>query len=144
MTYLEYILTCSDHAKTIHKTFSTHGLMIYNLYKLRIITGKEYYAICNAFQSAVYDAIINGDHHANWKTKAYKSYWNTSSLSDLHPPTIRREAQDLPRDLDAYQNESCIMTTYEWLRVLLAVAQLVATIGAPWVVIYLDRRSRDK
>jgi hypothetical protein len=61
MTYTEYILTCSDHAKTIHETFSTHGLMMYNLYKLRIITGKEYYSICSAFQSSIYEAIINGD-----------------------------------------------------------------------------------
>jgi hypothetical protein len=36
------------------------------------------------------------------------------------------------------------MTTYEILRVLLAAAQLIATLAAPWVVIYLDRKSRDK
>jgi hypothetical protein len=65
MTYIEYILTCSDHANTIHETFSTHGLMIYNLYKLRIITGKEYYAICSKFQTDIYQAIINGDHYGD-------------------------------------------------------------------------------
>jgi hypothetical protein len=36
------------------------------------------------------------------------------------------------------------MTTYELLRVVLAAAQLVATLAAPWVVIYLDRRRNDK
>lgn len=36
------------------------------------------------------------------------------------------------------------MTTYELLRVLLAAAQLVATLAAPWVVIYLDRLRNDE
>jgi hypothetical protein len=65
MTYNEYILTCSDHAKTIHTTFSTHGLMVYCLYRLRVITGKEYYSICSAFQCKTYSAIINGDQYAD-------------------------------------------------------------------------------
>lgn len=36
------------------------------------------------------------------------------------------------------------MTQYELLRVILAAAQLVATLAAPWVVIHLDRKRHDK
>lgn len=61
MNHLEYILTCSNHAKSIHETFSRHGLMLYSLYKLRVITAKEYYTICNNFQMNIYQIIINGD-----------------------------------------------------------------------------------
>lgn len=36
-----------------------------------------------------------------------------------------------------------VMTIYEWLRVLLALAQLVAMIGIPFVLHWLEKRTRN-
>jgi len=33
------------------------------------------------------------------------------------------------------------MTTYEWCRVVLGVFQLVATLGVPFVMVWLDNRA---
>ncbi len=61
MSNLRAIPNCHEQAKSIHDTFSRHGLLLYSMYKLKIISAKEYYIMCNAFQVGVYDAIINGD-----------------------------------------------------------------------------------
>jgi hypothetical protein len=63
MSNLRNVPKCSEQAKSIHDTFSRHGLLLYSMYKLKIISAKEYYVMCNMFQMGIYDAIINGDSH---------------------------------------------------------------------------------
>lgn len=37
-----------------------------------------------------------------------------------------------------------VMTIYEWLRVLLAFAQLIAMLGIPFVLYWLEKRERKR
>ena len=36
-----------------------------------------------------------------------------------------------------------VMTVYEWCRVILAFANLIAVLGVPFVMVWLEKRNKD-